>query len=422
MRIRDALQGDFKEILIISMLLLILVQAYLCVAFLKMKAVRYILVSLGDMLLIFLLFFHIMDAIYYSNDAEHPRTWPPLTTYVASLSIRLLLFLMILSLAVILWELFAFLLFRRESLSGWSIKETMDLLPVGIAFAEEDGKVVFANLTMNAISRAQNGSMLSDVSSLNELLGGQTEGTQIHSLEFTEGLRYWQFSTGRIEDSGVNYLQMTAMDITPQALINEELQGKNKKLLEIRSRLEIYNRTAERIIISQELLNARMQVHNETGHVLLASRRYMDQPGSIDAAGLLQTLKLTNAYLLREYEEDDTQHDPLSEAVEMAGAIGVSVKLRGMIPKDERSRNILSVAINECATNTKKHANGDRLEARTEERDGAVLITIYGNGKSPDKSFTESGGLLSLRTLVENAGGSMEIEPLPVFTVKIRLP
>ena len=36
------------------------------------------------------------------------------------------------------------------------------------------------------------------------------------------------------------------------------------------------------MIISQELLNARMQVHNETGHVLLASRRYMDHPDAVD--------------------------------------------------------------------------------------------------------------------------------------------
>ena len=165
-----------------------------------------------------------------------------------------------------------------------------------------------------------------------------------------------------------------------------------------------------------------MQVHNETGHVLLASRRYMDQPGSVDEVALLNTLKVTNTYLLREYEEDDTQRDPLSEAIEMAKAIGVSVSFKGMIPTEEQVRNILSVAINECATNTRKHANGDALKVATEEEDGSIRFSVSSNGESPKKNVNEKGGLLTLRTVVENAGGTMEISTQPEFCIVIRIP
>jgi hypothetical protein len=217
-------------------------------------------------------------------------------------------------------------------------------------------------------------------------------------------------------------MQLTATDISAQAAINEELKEKNSRLKQIRARLEIYNRKAEQIIISRELLNARMQVHNETGHVLLASRRYMDKPGSVDEEALLNTLKVTNTYLLREYEEDDTQRDPLSEAIEMAKAIGVNVSFSGMIPAEGSPRNILSVAINECATNTRKHANGDELKVDVLEEDGFISFRVSSNGESPKKNINETGGLLTLRTVAENAGGSMKISAEEEFRIDISIP
>ena len=164
-----------------------------------------------------------------------------------------------------------------------------------------------------------------------------------------------------------------------------------------------------------------MQVHNETGHVLLASRHYMDHPSAIDEEALLQTLKLTNAHLLKEYEEDDTERDALSEAIEMAGEIDVTVRLTGMIPEDGTPRSILAAAVSECATNTKKHADGDLLVVNAEETEGRWTFRLSGNGGPAEKPVSESGGLSSLRTLVENVNGTMEVATLPSFTLIIKI-
>ena len=40
---------------------------------------------------------------------------------------------------------------------------------------------------------------------------------------------------------------------------------------------------------------------------------------------LLQALRNTNTYLLREYEQDDTARDALADAIDMAETIGVEV-------------------------------------------------------------------------------------------------
>jgi signal transduction histidine kinase len=170
----------------------------------------------------------------------------------------------------------------------------------------------------------------------------------------------------------------------------------------------------------------------------------MEHPDSIEEESFLDTLKLTNMHLLKEYEEDDTEADSLTEAIEMAKAISVRVKINGMIPEAGNIRDILASAVNECSTNTKKHADGDTLTVTAEEKDGAVIFTLTGNGEPPEKdsadigtapesntadsgvtsqkAIRETGGLASLRTLVENAGGTMEIKAEEAFTVIIKIP
>ena len=105
----------------------------------------------------------------------------------------------------------------------------------------------------------------------------------------------------------------------------------------------------------------------------------------------------------------------------MASEIGVKVKLNGMIPEGGAPRAILAAASNECATNIRKHADGDQLSVNTETAGDAVSFTLVGNGKAPVGLVTETGGLASLRTLTEKEGGTMEITAEPDFTLLIHL-
>ena len=164
-----------------------------------------------------------------------------------------------------------------------------------------------------------------------------------------------------------------------------------------------------------------MTVHSEVGNVLLESRHYLRDPASFDEEKLLQALKNTNTYLLREYEQDDTARDPLTDAVEMAEAIGVDVLISGPIPAADPYRQLLAAAINECASNAVKHANGNRLVVRIRKSGKEVVYLLQSNGDLPGEEIRESGGLLYLRSLVEKEGGTMLTERLPEFTLTIRL-
>ena len=309
--------------------------------------------------------------------------------------------------------------YRKKHPTFESIKETMDLLPAGIAFARPEGSVVFSNLAANALSRALTGKALTDLPAFRKTTGA-TGPTAL--LPLPDGSAVWQLSDKALDVDGAPYIQLTATDITEQAGITRELEEKNRKLRDIHMRLDIYNKQADRIVIAQELLTARMAVHSEVGNVLLESRHYLTSPESFDEEKLLQALKNTNTYLLREYEEDDTARDALTDALEMAEAIGVDVLISGQAPAKEPYRSVLAAAINECASSAVKHANGDRLFATIQNSDSEITYILESNGVPPREAIRESGGLLSLRILAEKHGGAMETTAAPSFTLTVRLP
>lgn len=306
---------------------------------------------------------------------------------------------------------------RKRHPGARSIKETMDELPVGIAYGKTDGTVVFSNLMMNQLSRSLTGKGITDLHAFRNSVC--RDGAE--QISMPDG-SVWQFSFKEMEVEDEPYIQLTAMDVTKQAMIVKELEEKNKKLREMHMRLDIYNKQADRIIIAQELLNTRMTVHNEVGNVLLESRHYLKDPSSIDEEKLLHALKNTNTYLLKEYEEDDSEDDELRDALDMAEAIGVDVIITGMIPASDPYRMILAAAIKECSSNTVKHADGDCLYVDIRSSDSEMVFTLHNNGDQPEASIKETGGLLSLRSLIERENGAMCLECIPDYCLMINVP
>lgn len=329
---------------------------------------------------------------------------------------------------------------RSESPTVDSIKEAIDLLPVGITFADECGRILLSNLTMNSLVMAITGKPFTDINQLNA-----ATSEIFHSGEST-----WQFSRESLEVDERLVTQITATDVSEQARIGRELALKNAKLTELHLRLDNYNKEAEKIIIEQELLSARMLVHSEAGHMLLSCRHYLEHPETIDEEGLLEALRRTNEYLLKEYEEDDTVRDTLMEALDRAGSIGIRVSMAGMIPEGGEIRSILGAAINECSTNVRKHAGGDSLEVHVDRLDNGVRILLISknnqiennsradntektseaeksdktgmiavNRKDKRKTVAETGGLKNLRVMVEQSGGKMAVTAGDSFVVEI---
>jgi signal transduction histidine kinase len=223
---------------------------------------------------------------------------------------------------------------------------------------------------------------------------------------------------------------MTAEDMTEQYRITETLKEKNEHLQEIQRRMKAVSDLSGEIFVAREKANARAALHNQLGQVLLMGQHWLEHPESTDAEMVRMTTREMNRYLLREAEElsedgaeaSEPGADLLRMTLAMIKDIGAQAEIIGELPEDPARRTLLAYAIQECASNAVKHAEGDRITVFLEEDGNRLTVRIRNNGRIPESPIVESGGLLSLRQKTEAAGGRMLVESRPGFRLTLILP
>ena len=404
--------------------LLVIAQLYVLIdVFLQRRGMRAYLLSAVQLLLGLSWFCILLDGSYYVDWVETPRVYPALADIIYSspwpvvLAVELILTLILAS------GIYSLARYRRANLSRGVVKETLDMLPVGVCFAEADGTVALKNLSMDSLCRALTGGPLVDAQSFTqkiEQVGEEQNDARIVQTPDGEAVL---FLKEEIESNGKPYTQLTAFDVSEQYRIITQLKSKNKKLIDLQMRMKAFNAMTSQLAMSEEILRARVTVHDEMGYLLLIGKYYLDHPESADGEMLLRLERGTHLLLMREGEEpDDAARDSYAEAIGIAGAIGVSVSVSGEPPKGCPARDLLGRAIRECAANTVKHAGGGRLYVSLTYDGGRMNAVLKGDGDAPDGPVTESGGLLNLRRGVESAGGEMTVTCTPQVTVTLSLP
>ncbi len=313
--------------------------------------------------------------------------------------------------------------FQKTNVTYKAIRETINLLPEGIAVSTLDGVVVLSNLKMNALCRSLTGSYLQDALQFQnyiEEIGDKQNGQIL--IQTPQG-EAWVFMTNRIFEKGMEYELLTAVDMTESYRITEELKKKNARLMEIQDRMKAVVNESGDMFIAREEAAARVSLHNQLGQVLLLARHYLEHPMSTDASMTYMMTKQMNLFLLREAEEPERiNEDGLNRTIIMAENIGVKISIHGNIPPSEVVRSLLVQTIKECAANTVKHAGGNELDIKIEDNKSLVSITATNNGEPPKGPIAESGGLLSLRGCVEAAGGEMFVHSTPLFSLELHIP
>jgi len=313
--------------------------------------------------------------------------------------------------------------FRCAHLTADSIRETVNLLPEGIAVSTQDGTVLLANLKMHDLCRALTGRAFSDAGRFwkNAATYGKVQGESI-LCRAPEG-SVWLLSKKQLTADGQTYDQITAAEVTERYRIIEDLEEKNEHLQDLQMRMKAVSDLSGDMFVAQEEMAARSALHNQLGQVLLMGRRYLEHPEETDARLVHMTTRQMNAFLLGDSERPDSdEENEIRHTLALARSIGVRVDIRGEAPKAEPMREIFVRMIQECAANTAKHAEGDLLTVTVTENNGKACFRVSNNGKPPKGIVRESGGLLSLRHSVEAAGGRMEVQSQPTFLLTIQMP
>ncbi|MCR4805465.1 MAG: hypothetical protein K5981_07400 [Clostridia bacterium] len=299
--------------------------------------------------------------------------------------------------------------------SEQAIKQTVDLLPAGVCVSGADGTVLLSNLAMDAFCRDLTGGPLLNAEDFLQAVRDAGEPQNGRLLVRLAGDKAYLFEENTMQLEDETYQQLTAEDVSDQFRVTKELEAENARLRALQVRMKAYQVHTQELAVRQELLAARTLVHSQLGGALLTGRYAFEHPEATDRKALRRMLQQINTYLLAEVEDPEPRAGELEETLRMAAGIGISVRLQGEPPEEEKLRSLLAQAVGECAVNAVKHAGADRLDVKIGEAQGLWRFELANNGQPPKTEIIPSGGLASLAAAVRQAGGEMRIESRPEF-------
>lgn len=359
-----------------------------------------------------------VDNRRYSHQiGEFVRSLPPYVSMIVAGSFMVLYGFMIRDI----------LNYNHTHINLLSVKSGLDALTDGLMFYRADGSVQMINHTMNNIaSEIIGGPVVNGVNFVTRLQSEDRDSTCTYIksgedpiIALPDGTVY-SFGLTVREYRGASVNELIAVDVTEEYALSKQLAAQNEELTDRRSKLTDLNASITNMTIESEILNSKIQIHDELGRVLSATRHYIEHDsGDIDQ--ILKSWRINVSLLSGSPVEVKPVKKGYETVLKAAGDVGVSVNIDGTLPVESQAQKIVSTAIRECVTNTFRHAGGDELYVRVREEDGDYHISLTNNGAPPASEVREKGGLKNLRTLVENSGGTMEIESSPEFILKISI-
>ncbi len=307
---------------------------------------------------------------------------------------------------------------HRNELSPFSIKEATDKLPMGICFADPEGRIILCNNRMRRLSFFLCNHELQTAADLERALAQPDKSVTVNGdCYILQDQTVWQFHTQNITvDGDKRWQQMTAHNVTElyygnqhQVKINAELQEVNRKLQ------KMYERMADDIK-EKESLDLKIYIHDTIGRSLLTIRDIIDSGEDTDKKlGVLQEAigVLTSDRV--------TPYGTMDAVKKMAKPLGVTVQTEGYVPVGSVVEELLVSAAKECVTNCIRHAGGSEVWIRIVEHNDRYDITITNNGTVPNTPIREGSGLTALRHSIEAAGGEMHTAYKPRFALLITL-
>lgn len=302
-----------------------------------------------------------------------------------------------------------------------AIKESFDQLPTAVCFFDNLGGIVLCNRQMYRLSQYLFQSDMQYLGEVKIALASPPDGV-VRLSDMEDTYRFpdktvWQFEWTKVTDRyGEVYTQLTAADITELHRALVQLADDNRKLDEDAKKLRELSENVEAVAKEKELLAAKSAMHDSLAASITVTKQYLaGDLGEVDAGMVLQewgkSIAFREAALLSAKEK--LFHDAKSS--------GVMVQMKGEEPKGSAA-DLMYVAMQVCLNNAIQYAQATELEINIWNNADNYTVMIGNNGKQPEQTIMEGGGLTNLRHRIEAAGGTMNVQSLPKFSLIIDIP
>lgn len=177
------------------------------------------------------------------------------------------------------------------------------------------------------------------------------------------------------------------------------------------------------LIREKEILKAKRKIHDDIGQSLITFRFYLQNSDkNPQYRSQLVNLCRQNIMLLKgptETAKSSSNWEKLRKATQ---SVGISLVVKGNLPKEEKSLSILTEIVHEATNNAILYGNAKKITVKIREKKTLYTFIISNDGTRPQKPVVEKGGLKNMRKWVEMEGGTMTIKSRPRFLLEINLP
>lgn len=317
----------------------------------------------------------------------------------------------------------------KKKTSAKMIKKAIDSYPGGLCFSALDGRVILVNEKMNWLVLELTGHTILNAKGTWEELKNFTNNGKAEKLTqswlpkdtdngngSTRQQLFFRFSDSsvwrfelRFLDS--NTVQIEATEITALYRLSEELYENTIRLQEMQKRQKSLLDSIVEVNLNKEILAAKMHIHDELGHCLLATTKAVVEDSLDDNADALRESWNSTIHDFSNISTVWTVPDSSlqSELMQVAELIGCKVVFLGEQPKSRKVLQLLYAAVREALTNAVRHANATELTVKIEQNEQSYRIEMSDNSNVTVSKITEGNGLSALRQRLEQEGASLKV-------------
>jgi len=279
--------------------------------------------------------------------------------------------------------------FASGSITPASVKYFMDEMPCGIGYFRHDGQVLFSNRLINRLCISITGKPLINGNTLRDSL--------TDSAVIIDGRR-WRFSVRELMLGSETIYEMTASDRTELYEAADALQEDNARLAQMNRELRAHNLAIDDIVRRQEVLQAKIDIHDEMNQLILSAAALEDD--DIKELDRVYRLWQRNMSLLQMNTEEGAQPDEYRQLEEFARALGMVLNMNTPVPGALAApqRELLFVAAREAIANAAKHAQSSRLDILFEESETEIRC-CFRNDCPAAAEVRFTGGLKNLQDI-----------------------
>ena len=347
----------------------------------------------------------------------------------------------VLIIALMLFTLFRFArvqMLRKSVITQFSVGDAISQMPIGVVFYGRNGFVLQSNNVMDNLCYELTGK---------GMLNGETYWSEIQSGDFIEDVEFTPGKNPVITlENGTTYMfreadmpsdlgplkQLYAINVTAEQSMIRELTEENEKLREMNKRLKAYNTMVDDTVKREELLAAKMRVHDEMGEALLSARMFIEyKKAPVTGEQVYSKWNQTMDLLMHESAMEDRQGEPDSHEVAMeqverlmkaAQHLGIDLDIIGEMPEDFDIMKLVCVGIQECMTNAIQHAEATWMKVEIEEEKYEYKVTYSNDGNPVTLPIKEGGGLSLFRQSAEKYCGTIEYVDAGQFKMVLTVP